>query len=227
MNKIYLSGTISPNGISANKLRADLEAITGDVEIHINSGGGSFFEGIEIFNLLREYSTNAGKVTTVNTGLVASAASHIFCAGDTRKAYEHSTLMIHNAWGVSIGNANKMRATVSMLLGVDGIQSRIYSHISGEGEQLIRSKMDSETWYIGKNELLKSGLVTDIITDRRNTNGNPKTAYEDSVKSYLARDNSGVDLDRVAASIKQCEGNCAITQNDNNSGWGDVVKKAQ
>ncbi len=220
MSKIYLSGNISSYGISANKLRADLAEKTGGIEIHINSAGGSFFEGIEIFNTLREYSANKGKVTTVNTGLVASAASHIFCAGDTRKAYEHSSLMIHNAWSVSIGNAKAMQKTSSMLHGVDNIQSRIYSKISNKSEKSIKAKLDSETWYVGKKALIESGLVTDIITDSRNNSGSPKTAYESSVKSYLSKDHKDVDLDKVAASIKKCEGNCGV------SAWDGIVRKA-
>ena len=108
MSKLVLNGGISPWWISAEFVRRELDNFSGDIEVEISSFGGDFFEGMEIFNLLREYSKTKGQVTTINVSKAMSAGSHIFLAGDVRKAYANATIMCHCAWNFSAGDTHDM-----------------------------------------------------------------------------------------------------------------------
>lgn len=74
-----------------------------DVTVNINSPGGDMFEGLAIYNLLREYQ---GKVTVKVLGIAASAASVIAMAGDDIQIGRGAFLMIHNCWVVAMGTSN-------------------------------------------------------------------------------------------------------------------------
>ncbi|MFT2622165.1 head maturation protease, ClpP-related, partial [Escherichia coli] len=71
-----------------------------------NSPGGDMFEGLAIYNLLREHE---GEVNVKVLGLAASAGSVIAMAGDTVQIARAGFLMIHNAWVVAMGNRNDLR----------------------------------------------------------------------------------------------------------------------
>ncbi len=223
MNKIVLSGIVSRGDISATKVRQELSNMKGAVEVHISSPGGSFFEGVEIFNLLRHHSKTKGKVTTVNTGIVASAGSHIFCAGDVRKAYENSTIMIHNAWNVSIGSSKDMRKTADILSDIDYVQAKIYASITGGSVGASMDQINAETWFVGTDALVKSGLVNEIIKDHRADNQTPKAFYTQSMKEFKAEKVGIYDTSRVAAMVRTCQGNCNL-EPDRGNPWAGIIK---
>lgn len=105
-NSISIYDSIGENwegtGVTAKRISAALRSIGDkDVVVNVNSPGGDFFEGVAIYNLLREH---AGKVTVRVLGVAASAASVIAMAGDEILMGDGSFLMIHNAWAVAVGN---------------------------------------------------------------------------------------------------------------------------
>ncbi|NCP40670.1 MAG: Clp protease ClpP, partial [Rhodoferax sp.] len=85
------------SGMTAKRMSAILRGIgaSRDITVNLNSPGGDFFEGVAIYNLLRQHQA---KVTVNVMGLAASAASIIAMAGDDINMGEGSFLMIHNAW---------------------------------------------------------------------------------------------------------------------------------
>ena len=103
----------SGGGITAKSVTAQLRAI-GDrpVEVQINSPGGDMFEGIAIYNVLREHPQ---PVTVKVMGMAASAASVIAMAGDTVEIGAASFLMIHDCWVLAMGNRHDMAATAAWL----------------------------------------------------------------------------------------------------------------
>ena len=224
MEIITLSGGISPWEISARYVRSELERVTGDIEIHISSFGGSFYEGMEIFNLIRNYSKTKGKITTVNISKCMSAGSHIFLAGDIRKAYANSTIMCHNAWTVAWGSANDMRRETRILDGIDDVQASIYAKYQGKNKKEIKADMANEMWYIGEEQLLESGFVHEIIDgaygdedlkDSVNTLNEIQTSYEEYVQTYKVeyeKHNTEINFNRVEKSIKVCKGNCTLVE---------------
>src|SRR5262245_53778386 len=95
-------------GFTAKRMSAALRSIgKNDVTVKINSPGGDMFEGIAIYNLLREHPA---KVTVDVMGWAASAASIIAMAGDEIRMGLGTFMMVHNAWGMVIGNRHDMRA---------------------------------------------------------------------------------------------------------------------
>src|SRR4029077_9048908 len=76
------------------------------VSVLLNSRGGDAYEGIAIYNLLREHPA---PVTMLVIGLAASAASLVAMAGDRIEMSEGASMMIHSAWALVMGNREDLR----------------------------------------------------------------------------------------------------------------------
>ncbi len=87
-------------GVAAKQFVSDMNAL-GDIthiDLHINSPGGDVFEGIAIFNALKNHGA---AITVYVDGVAASMASLIAMAGDTVIMPENAFMMIHKPWGIS------------------------------------------------------------------------------------------------------------------------------
>lgn len=135
-------------GVTAKRISAALRSIGAetDVTVNINSPGGDVFEGLAIYNLLREHK---GTVIVKVLGLAASAASIIAMAGDEVQIARAGFLMVHNTWAVAIGNRNDMRTMADMLEPIDVAMADIYSARSGMDMKKVSKMMDAETWING------------------------------------------------------------------------------
>lgn len=164
--------------ISANYVRDQLKAFPeneNELRIVIDSPGGDVFEGVTIFNVIRDFARNnpSVKITTYIQGMAASMASAIALAAnavsDSNKviAEDNSIFMIHDAWGFVVGNENDMREAAEYFAMIDSMLSSIYMRKTGKSEDDIRSMMDAETWLWGKN-ILEAGFVDEIIDGENN-----------------------------------------------------------
>lgn len=164
--------------ISANYVRDQLKAFPeneNELRIVIDSPGGDVFEGVTIFNVIRDFARNnpSVKITTYIQGMAASMASAIALAAnavsDSNKviAEDNSIFMIHDAWGYVVGNENDMREAAEYFAMIDSMLSSIYMRKTGKSEDDIRSMMDAETWLWGKN-ILEAGFVDEIIDSENN-----------------------------------------------------------
>lgn len=148
-------------GVTAKRISAALRSIGNkDVTVKINSPGGDMFEGIAIYNLLRSHPA---KVTVEVLGWAASAASIIAMAGDEIRMGLGSFMMIHNAWGVVIGNRHDMRASADLFDGFDSAIVDIYEARTGMKRTEIETLMDAET-FMGPSEAVKNGFA-DVVDD--------------------------------------------------------------
>lgn len=102
-NDVWYEGEVSPD--SLQKDLADLGTLK-QLNVCINSDGGSVFAGIAIYNILKRHEAH---VTTFNEGIVASIASVIFQAGDTRVMPVNTMQFVHSPWTISAGNAADFR----------------------------------------------------------------------------------------------------------------------
>jgi ATP-dependent Clp protease protease subunit len=139
----------SGGGVTAKKVAAQLRAI-GDrpVEVQINSPGGDMFEGIAIYNVLREHPA---AVTVKVMGMAASAASIIAMAGDTIEIGAASFLMIHNCWVVAVGNRHDMAETAAFLEPFDQAMADVYAAAHRARQRIKVAKwMDAETYMSGQ-----------------------------------------------------------------------------
>lgn len=163
------------SGTTAKRINAALKYIgrDNDVIVNINSPGGDVFEGLAIYNLLREHK---GKVTVRILGIAASAASFIAMAADELQIARAGFLMIHNSWTVAAGDRNDLRDVADFLEQIDGTIADVYHVRSGIDAGELATQMDTETWISGKTAVetgMADGFLdSDIITkdeDAKNT----------------------------------------------------------
>lgn len=152
-NTITIYGPIGDDwyyeGVTLSRIDAALRSI-GDnpVTVYINSPGGDMFEGIAIYNRLREHSK---PVTTKVIGMAASAASVIFMAGndDMRFVAKTAFLMIHNCWCIAVGNRHHFRLLADDMEEFDAAMADLYIDGSGNTEEDVKKWMDEETYMRG------------------------------------------------------------------------------
>lgn len=130
-----------------------------DVEVEINSPGGSVFAGSEIYTMLKDYK---GDVTVKIVGIAASAASVIAMAGDRVMISPTAQLMIHNASVITQGDYKSMDHTSEVLKGINESISNAYKIKSGMTTEELLTMMDNETWITAKNAIAL-GLVDEIM----------------------------------------------------------------
>lgn len=161
VTKMYIYGEIGYWGVEASDVVEALGAISGPVEVHINSMGGSVFEGLAIYQALIEHSAG---VDVVIDGLAASAASFIAMAGRTIEIGAAAHMMIHNASSGCYGTASDMEATAAMLRNCSAAIAGLYAKRSGKPLDGFTAAMDAETWYIGA-EAVAAGLADSVRGD--------------------------------------------------------------
>lgn len=150
----------SGGGVTAKRVAAALRSIgERDVTVSINSGGGDFFEGITIYNLLREHPH---KVTVKVVGLAASAASIIAMAGDEIQIAKTGFMMVHNAWVFAVGNRHDLREAADVLDEFDGAMVDLYAESTGLDKKEVEGLLDAETWLSGQSAIDK-GFATSLL----------------------------------------------------------------
>ena len=155
------------SGVTAKRISAALRSLDGaDVVVNINSPGGDVFEGLAIYNLLREYK---GHVTVRVLGVAASAASFIAMAADEIQIARAGFFMIHNAWTGLWGNRNDLRETADFLEQIDDTIADIYHVKSGLSMDELKADMDKERWINGR-DAINSGfadafLPSDVVVE--------------------------------------------------------------
>ena len=126
-----------------------LNGLTGDLDIYINSGGGSVFSGMSIYNILSRYK---GNKTVYVDGLAGSIASVIAMAGDKIVMPKNSFLMIHKPLCEVGGNANDFRKIADTLDTIEQGIINVYATKLKDGANIddIKSMVNDETWLTGE-----------------------------------------------------------------------------
>lgn len=153
------------SGVSSKKV---IEALNKypkarEIRVFINSPGGFAFDGMAIYSALHRH---AAKVAVEIEGVAASAASIIAMAGDTISIAESGFVMIHDAWGFSIGNAADFRKAADDLDRLCGSMAEVYAARSKQTVEAARAAMQAETWFTGK-EAVAWGLATEIVANKK------------------------------------------------------------
>lgn len=133
-------------GVTAKQFSKEL-ADLGDVsaiDVRINSYGGDVFDGLAIYNALVRHPAT---ITTHIDGIAASIASVIAMAGTDIRIAESGWLMIHDAWGMAIGNAADMRDMADKLDATSGSIANIYAARTGRSNDALRQYMRDEVWF--------------------------------------------------------------------------------
>jgi ATP-dependent Clp protease protease subunit len=161
--KIYLYDTdtegIGSGKLSSAQIKLQLEAAAGqDVDVHISSAGGSAFDAIAIYDLLKKYP---GNVTTYIDALAASAASVVAMAGDNIVMSKYALLMIHKPMVGSGGNADELLKDIQLLNVVQSRLAAIYEDKTGLDGVTVNSLIDSVTW-LTADQALDLGFIDQI-----------------------------------------------------------------
>jgi ATP-dependent Clp protease protease subunit len=136
------------SGITARRVAGALRSIgERDVVVSMNSPGGDYFEGVAIYNLLREHK---GKVTVKVVGLAASAASVIAMAGDEVRIAKSASIMIHNSRALVLGTRADLAKASEALAQFDESMAIVYAERTGISRAKVAVMMDAETWLTGE-----------------------------------------------------------------------------
>lgn len=147
-------------GVTSKRISSALRAIgKKDVTVSINSPGGDYFEGLAIYNMLRDHPA---KVTVKILGIAASAASIIAMAGDEIQIARAGFVMIHNTWVVAMGDRHQLRDVASWLEPFDQTAVDIYAARTGMDEADLAKMLDRETW-IGGSDSVDKGFADSLL----------------------------------------------------------------
>lgn len=155
--------TWDDDGITAKDVREALTGLPQSVDtvlLRINSVGGSVIEGLAMVDMLRN---SRFRVITAIDGVAASIASAIAVSGNVVEMAANARLMIHQAWGVVVGNKVDMRKVADQLETWDDQLVQLYVEKTGSESSVLRKAMEAETWFTAK-EALALGYV-DVIAD--------------------------------------------------------------
>ncbi len=157
-NTIWIYDEITSDGyggISAGDVVGALDSVgTNPVNVKINSPGGDVFQGLAIYEALKNHPA---KVTTSNDALAASIASIIYLAGDEKLAAPNSFLMIHDPYSGAMGTADDLRKQAELLDMAAEQLTGIYVEETQFDAKSIKSLMSIETWF-NFDESIENGL---------------------------------------------------------------------
>ncbi|KYU86909.1 ClpP-like prohead protease/major capsid protein fusion protein [Escherichia coli] len=148
-------------GVKASALTDEINACGNASEIHlsIHSPGGDIFEGLAIYNALKNHP--AKKIVHIE-GMAASMASFIAMCGDHIVMPENAMMMIHAPRGVTAGVSGDVRRFADLMDKLGDTMAETYAGRTGRSKQEITSMMEAETWMDG-NECKANGFADEVI----------------------------------------------------------------
>ncbi|MES2108209.1 MAG: ATP-dependent Clp protease proteolytic subunit [Bacteroidota bacterium] len=165
MDRIIFLGAAVDDNI-ANIIQAQLLFLQSadpkrDIQMYINSPGGSVYAGYGIYDTMQLISPD---VATICTGMAASMASVLLCAGKAgkRAALTHSRVMLHQPLGGVQGQASDIEITAREVLKVKKELYTILSKHSGQTYEKIHEVSDRDFWMDG-SEAKEFGLIDEVL----------------------------------------------------------------
>lgn len=191
-------------GVTAKKVASQLKAIgPRPIEVQINSPGGDMFEGIAIYNVLREHPQ---PITVKIMGMAASAASVIAMAGDEILIGAASFIMVHNCWVVAVGNRHDMQETAEWLQPFDQAMVDVYAARTGASAKDIAKWMDAETFMSGTLAISR-GFADDLLASDAMTSDSDTQARDRNLNELRA-----MELSLVSAGMKRSDARARLSK---------------
>lgn len=146
--------------VTPKAFKAELAKRAGrDITVWINSPGGDVFAASQIYTALMEHR---GSVHVKIDGYAMSAASVIAMAGTKVSMAPTAIMMIHNPWGLAVGDADEMEHMAEVLGEVKETIINAYEIKSGLERKEISKMMDNET-YMNPKKALEKGFIDEIL----------------------------------------------------------------
>ncbi|HZH68295.1 MAG TPA: ATP-dependent Clp protease proteolytic subunit [Chitinophagales bacterium] len=166
MDRIIFLGTgiddYVANIVTAQLLFLDSTDATRDVQIYVNSPGGGVYAGLGIYDTMQYIRPD---VATICTGMAASMAAVLLCAGEKgkRSALNHSRVMIHQPLGGAQGQASDMEITLKEMLKLKKELYQIISDHSGQEFSKIEKDSDRDYW-MTSTEAKEYGMIDEVLS---------------------------------------------------------------
>lgn len=207
--KVYIYDEIGYLGVTAQDFVTELNQVkASQINLHLNTPGGDVFDGLAIYNSLRNHSA---KVTTIIDGIAASAGSFIAQAGERVIMRPQSQMMIHDAHGLVIGNGKDMAEMAALLDKQSDNIAAIYAERTGKPAAFWRDAMSKETWY-SDQEAVAAGLAHEVSRGSGDEPAPAKNTFDLSIFAYGSRDEApapvlepdpvSFDWDSIANALK-------------------------
>ncbi|WP_185872246.1 ATP-dependent Clp endopeptidase proteolytic subunit ClpP [Blattabacterium cuenoti] len=169
MDRVIFLGTPIEDQI-ANIVQAQLLFLQSvdsikDIQIYINSPGGDVYAGLGIYDTMQIVEPD---VATICTGMAASMAAVLLCAGvkNKRSALKHSRIMIHQPIGGTQGQASDIEITVREIVKLKKELYEIISKHSGVSMEKIEKDSDRDYWMTSK-EAKEYGMIDEILEGKK------------------------------------------------------------
>ena len=171
MDRIIFLGTGIDDQV-ANIIQAQLLFLEStdpkkDIQIYLNSPGGSVYAGLGIYDTMQYISPD---VATICTGMAASMGAVLLCAGEKgkRTALKHSRVMIHQPLGGAQGQASDIEITAREIMKLKKELYEIISLHSGQDYEKVSEDSDRDYW-MRAEEAKEYGMIDEVLVK------NPKT----------------------------------------------------
>ncbi|MDB5060310.1 MAG: ATP-dependent Clp protease proteolytic subunit [Mucilaginibacter sp.] len=165
MDRIIFMGTAIDDQI-ANIIQAQLLFLQSadakrDIQIYINSPGGSVYAGFGIYDTMQFIAPD---VATICTGMAASMASVILCAGaqGKRAALPHSRVMLHQPSGGAQGQASDIEIAAKQVTKIKKELYEIIAQHSGQSYEKVHAVSDRDHWMIA-HEAKEFGMIDEVL----------------------------------------------------------------
>ena len=157
---VPIDDTVS-NVIQAQLLFLESTDSSKDIQIYINSPGGSVYAGLGIYDTMQYINPD---VATICTGLAASMASVLLCAGKQgkRTALPHSRVLIHQPMGGAEGQASDIEITAREIGKLKKELYDIIAHHSGQTYERIWEDADRDYWMTAM-EAKEYGMIDEVL----------------------------------------------------------------
>lgn len=165
MDRIIFLGTgiddYVANIITAQLLFLDSVDATRDVQIYVNSPGGSVYAGLGIYDTMQYINPD---VATICTGIAASMGAVLLCAGakGKRAALKHSRVMIHQPMGGAQGQVSDMEITLKEVIKLKKELYDIISYHSGQPYEKVEEDSDRDYWMMS-DEAKEYGMIDEVL----------------------------------------------------------------
>jgi len=166
MDRIIFLGT-GINDQIANVIQAQLLFLEStdaskDIQIYINSPGGSVYAGLGIYDTMQFIKPD---VATICTGMAASMAAVLLCAGQKgkRSGLTHSRVMIHQPMGGAQGQASDIEITAKEILTLKEELYQIIAKHSGQDYDKVYEDSDRDYW-MKSDKALEYGMIDEILS---------------------------------------------------------------
>ena len=166
MDRIIFLGT-GINDQVANIVQAQLLFLAStdaarDIQIYINSPGGSVYAGLGIYDTMQFIKPD---VATICTGMAASMAAVLLCAGEKgkRSGLTHSRVMIHQPLGGAQGQASDIEITAREIITLKKELYEIIAKHTGQTYEKVHDDSDRDYW-MKADKALEYGMIDEILT---------------------------------------------------------------